>query len=194
MSSDENSFKFSENSLNIFKEKIKSHHELYKKIRCKAEYLEEIIVQSLRSTKEKVKWNPAGHEQEKDILVNDTYKIQIKSGTLTQSKLKVSGHRLGRFENNFNKITDFLNKLDSDIYATTNPSPRMSTNEHKYHLYYVNKKAITGIKKEDWEKSGAGYKNKNTIGTIFLLKPTMSWQIWWEIPLSYAEKVYEINI
>ena len=111
MLSDENSFKFSENSLNTLKEKIKSHHELYKKIRCKAENLEEIIVQSLKSSNEKVEWIDAGHEIEKDILVNDTYKIQIKSGTLTKSKIKLSGHRLGRFNEDFNLITDFLNQL-----------------------------------------------------------------------------------
>ena len=63
------------------KKNLEIHHQLYKKIRCKAEYLEELIVSSLRSNSFAVDWDPASHDKEKDIIVNSSDNIQIKSGT-----------------------------------------------------------------------------------------------------------------
>ena len=61
------------------KQNLIKHHELYKKIRCKAENLEEIIVISLRENNFNVMWDPASHDKEKDIIVNKSIKIKFKS-------------------------------------------------------------------------------------------------------------------
>ena len=76
---------FPEVTKNI-KEILYKHHQIYKKVRCKAEYLEEVVVAALRLNNTEVNWNPASHDKEKDIIVNKNDKIQIKSGKFDKKK------------------------------------------------------------------------------------------------------------
>ena len=54
---------------------------------------------------------------------------------------------------------------------------------HIYKLVYVDISLITGIKKTKWEQKGTQYIQKTIKGVEFSLRPKMSWQIWWKIPL-----------
>ena len=94
--------------LDHFKNDLKKYHQLFNKVRCKAEGLEELIVFSIKSEIDNVTWKPSAHDKEVDIIVN-SYKIQIKSGVIQNNKLSLSGHRLGRFNGELDQITEYLN-------------------------------------------------------------------------------------
>ena len=164
------------------KKNLDLHHQLYKKIRCKAEYLEELIVSSLRSNSFVVDWDPASHDKEKDIVVNKTNKIQIKSGTLQKRKntITISGHRLGRFQGNLKEITDYLNSSLSDIISVFNPDK--NSKKHLYTVAYISREILKGLHYDKWEKEKTSYRQTNVLGVEFSLRVSMSWQIWWEIP------------
>jgi len=76
----------SNNFINYLEQNLTDHHKLYKKIRCKTENLEELIVRSLDSSGYNVGWDPASHDKIKDIVVNNTNNLSIKSGTFNKKK------------------------------------------------------------------------------------------------------------
>lgn len=210
MSSDENSFKFSENSLNILKQKLEQHHKLYKKIRSKAEYLEEIVAQALEEDGQKIEWDPAGHAKDQDIKVNNTHTLQIKSGTQTKKALRVSGHRLGRFLDEENKksdkflisVTDYLNKAKYQVVSLSDPISKAKQKQqfeqkiykHVYEIRYVNVEKLKNVKAKEWKKVGKQYKQTNSFGVELSIIPKLSHQVWWKIPLDLTKKDCEINI
>ena len=177
------------------KQNLIKHHELYKKIRCKAENLEEIIVISLRENNFNVMWDPASHDKEKDIIVNNSNSIQIKSGTLKKKNnaITISGHRLGRFDGNLKKITEYLNNPSSDVVSIYNPE--VKSDKHFYTIASIPKYIFEGLKPDEWTKSRSSYSQTNAKGVKFSLRTTMSWQIWWDIPISLIkiEEQIEIN-
>ena len=56
---------FNEQLFESLKNNLLKHHKLYKEIRCKGEYLEELLVISLKSQGYKVEWKPASHDKKK---------------------------------------------------------------------------------------------------------------------------------
>ena len=165
------------------KKNLEIHHQLYKKIRCKAEYLEELIVSSLRSNSFVVDWDPASHDKEKDITVNSSDNIQIKSGTFQKKSntITISGHRLGRFEGDLKKITEYLNSSLSDTISVFNPNKK--SDKHHYTVASISKEILKGLKHDKWEKEKTSYSQTNIHGVQFSLRVSMSWQIWWVIPI-----------
>ena len=105
-----------ENFIQSLKINLLNHHKLYKKIRCKAEYLEEILTLAFRSAKFNVVWKPASHDKKKDLIV-ENINLSVKSGVLMPRKnfLEISGHRLTRFNRNLMNITQYLNKSTHTI-------------------------------------------------------------------------------
>ena len=43
-------------------------------------------------------------------MINDNIEMQIKSGAIVGKYLSLSGHRLGRFKGDLQKITDFFTR------------------------------------------------------------------------------------
>ena len=164
------------------KENLDIHHQLYKKIRCKAEYLEELIVSSLRFNNFVVDWDPASHDKDKDIVVNETNNIQIKSGTFEKKKntITISGHRLGRFKGNLREITKYLNSSLSDTISVFNPNK--DSEKHLYTVASISREILKGLEYDKWEKNNTSYHQTNILGVKFSLRISMSWQIWWVIP------------
>ena len=164
------------------KKNLELHHKLYKKIRCKAEYLEELIVSSLRFNNFVVDWDPASHDKEKDIVVNETNKIQIKSGTFQKQKstITISGHRLGRFKGDLKEVTEYLNSSLSDTISVFNPDK--NSEKHLYTVASISREILKGLKYDKWEKENTSYRQTNILGVEFSLRVSMSWQIWWVIP------------
>ena len=146
--------------------------------------MEEIIVSSLRSNSFVVEWDPASHDKEKDITVNSSDNIQIKSGTFQKNNntITISGHRLGRFEGDLKKITDYLNNSLSDTISVFNPGKK--TDKHCYTIASISKEIFKGLKHDEWKKEKTSYSQTNAHGVLFSLRLTMSWQIWWELPIS----------
>lgn len=165
------------------KKNLEIHHQLYKKIRCKAEYLEELIVSSLRSNSFVVDWDPASHDKEKDIIVNSSDNIQIKSGTFQKKNntITISGHRLGRYKGDLKKITKYLNSSLSDTISVFNPNKK--SDKHHYTVASISKEILKGLKHDKWKKEKTSYSQTNIHGVQFSLRVSMSWQIWWVIPI-----------
>ncbi len=61
---------YNEKLFENIKNNLIKHQQLYKKIRCKAEYLEEILTISFRSTGYDVVWKPGSHDKQKDLIIN----------------------------------------------------------------------------------------------------------------------------
>ena len=179
---------FPEVTKNI-KEILYKHHQIYKKVRCKAEYLEEVVVAALRLNNTEVNWNPASHDKEKDIIVNKNDKIQIKSGKFDKKNtLSISGHRLGRFNGDLRKVTKYLNDSTSDIISVFNP--KKNSDKHFYAVASIPKEVLKDIKHNKWIKKNTTYIQNNSNNVKLSLKIKMSWQIWWEVPVDKI-KIYE---
>ena len=133
-----------------------------------------------------------GHDVGKDVQIIETNgkvnDIQIKSGKVEKSNMVVSGHRTGRFEGDLNKIKEFLNsnKYDTFLIPYRKEEDKLGR-RFVYKIFY----AHSNIFKIDnnWEpkigkKGGKTFFTQNSKGVKMSLRISMSWQIWYEIPLS----------
>jgi len=100
----------------------------------------------------------------------------------------VSGHRTGRFKEDLNEIKEFLN---SNKYDTFLIPYREEVDELGKRFIYQIFYADSNIFKidNDWEQKNSEKGTKtfftqNSKGVKIFLRPSMSWQIWYEIPLS----------
>ena len=169
---------------------LRKYHELFSGGRCTGWELEELVVKAIKAdtkANHHVKWKEGGHDFTEDISVNTNgtiYSLQIKSGQIQKNCLILSGNRLGRFNGDFSKITQFLNNKKDNIisvpYAVVDDERGRA---HIYKLVYIDISLITGIKKNKWEQKGTQYIQKTIKEVEFSLRPKMSWQIWWKIPL-----------
>ena len=186
-----------------FRNSLTNYHKMFDGGRCQGWELEELIVNAIKSdTKANhlPKWKEGGHDDAEDILVvinGKKHKLQIKSGKLTKSKksnqsLVLSGHRLGRFKGDFDKISEYLNNHKADILSIPY---RKEDNDygrrHIYRLCYIPSKMLSGIKGYDWTKEKSMHVCTNQHGVRLSLHPSMSWQIWWNIPLEKLDLTAE---
>lgn len=107
----------------------------------------------------------------------------------------MSGHRLGRFNGVMDDIGAYLNTPRANIMAV--PHRLIDDSKGRQHIYrvcYVDIKIMTGLETNKWEKRGAQYVQTNAGGVEFSLRPSMSWQIWWAIPVSLIEQTDEFVI
>ena len=193
-------FRLTDIMLQNFEKDLHKFHELFQGGRCQAWQLEELIAKSINSDfnyKDKAFWTGNGHDIDADIIVGD-YKISVKSGKIKKAtkqnpeRLILSGHRLGRFDGKLDKITDFLNTNKYLLVAVPYYEKHCKHGkQHNYQILYIDanilkpnaltwniqysKKSSTKITK---------YILTNEYGVCLSLNPSMSWQVWWEIPLS----------
>ncbi len=171
------------------------YHDLFAGGRCAAWELEELLVaciQSDMSAGQHVVWSEAGHDTEADIVVtvqSRSHSIQVKSGQVKKDCLVLSGNRLGRFEGSMVKITEFLQSSSSNILAV--PYKQINDHhgrQHKYQVTYVDKELLTTLSSHAWKRSGQHFMQVNDQGVEFSIRPSMSWQVWWKIPISRVEQ------
>ncbi|HBH26145.1 MAG TPA: hypothetical protein DDX54_01925 [Rhodospirillaceae bacterium] len=176
---------------------LRKFHDLFTGDRCSAWQLEELIVAAIKSdtqAQHHVKWQEAGHDDKADILViinGREHAVQIKSGQIQEKKasLTLSGHRFGRFDGDLKRITEYLNSAPADIIAV--PYKKRDGErgrEHAYQIVYIPRGALTGVDSQGWAQHGKQWRTVNSSGTVLSLRPSMSWQIWWEIPLSVVRR------
>ena len=177
------------------------YHKLFSGGRCSGWELEELIVKAIKSDTQvnhHVKWREGGHDFKEDIWVKtngEFHSIQIKSGRIQKDSLIISGNRLGRFSNDFNEITNFLNnKKDNVISIPYDVINDEKGRTHNYKIVYIGIDLIRGLKTNKWIERGKQYTQKNDKNVEFFLRPSMSWQIWWKIPLSLLEEVKNFSI
>lgn len=176
-----------------FRQSLARYHELFDGNRCKGWELEELIVKAIRSdttANHLPRWQEAGHDDRADIVVRTNgavHSVQVKSGQIKakQDVLTLSEHRLGRFKGDLRAITEYLNNREADIIAV--PYRQDESDEGRKHIYrvcYVPVTVIKGVDAHGWVKKGAQYQARNGDGVLFSLRPSMSWQIWWTVPVS----------
>ncbi len=187
---------------------LQAYHELFDAKRCDSWQLEELIVRAIKfdtSVNPQVKWTEAGHDDKADITIrsNGTYQqLQIKSGKILPKKgqLELSGHRLGKYRGDMDKISDYLNSSTADILSV--PYSRVENKRgrhHQYQIAYVPIQRLHGLRGCDWTKKqgprgGVQYTQSNSCGVEFRILPSMSWQVWWRIPLELIDIEPEFSI
>lgn len=170
--------------------------------RCKEWKLEELICKAISSDTtagHSPKWQEAGHDDKADIIVrtNGTvHWLQVKSGKIdNQGWLVLSGYRLGRFSDDLEALTDYLNNTDADLIAM--PYRRLEDRRGRHHSYqicYIPVEVLHGLTPEKWKRHGKQYRQVNDQGVEFSLRPSMSWQIWWRLPPVLIQKNRELEI
>ncbi|MCY4170026.1 MAG: hypothetical protein OXE59_06345 [Bacteroidetes bacterium] len=175
------------------RQSLSQYHHLFDGGRCSGWELEELFVKAIKSDTDAnhlPKWREAGHDDMEDILIienGNEYHIQIKSGKFSgkrDPKLQLSGHRLGRYNGDLNEITDYLNNRKAN-YITV-PYRKLEDDYGRYHIYrlcYIDHYILAEIESQNWCKHGRQFRNQNKHGVLFKLVPSMSWQIWWDIPM-----------
>jgi hypothetical protein len=185
-------YKLTDRMLQALEKDLRKFHELFQGGRCQAWQLEELIAKAIRSDfnkSERVVWKGNGHDIGCDILVNDNIEIQIKSGAVDNKYLTLSGHRLGRFKGNLQEITDFLNQNLYLLIAVPYYDKDCKLGKsHIYQIFYLDTKMLKLNDYKKWnekkgKKGGISYYATNDFGVELSIHPTMSWQIWWNVPL-----------
>lgn len=187
-----------------FRSLLAEFHRLFDGSRCSGPLLEEILVNSIKSdtrSQHHTIWEESRHDDNHDILVETNgqrHFLKIKSGTVTgkDSKrvLTLSGHRLGRFEEDLDEISDYLNKSVSQIISI--PYRQVddeSGRSHFYRITYISSEILKGVSGNDWVKKGKQFKAINEYGVELTLSPKMSWQVWWKIPYQLVKEKDEFN-
>lgn len=181
--------------LQRFKRDLGKYHELFSGGRCGGWEQEELIVNAIKadtSAQHHVQWQEAGHDDKADIRVRtngETHPIQIKSGQIKQEHLVLSGHRLGRFKGDMKEITNYLRSTEANIISVA--YTRMDDDDGRKHIYQVRYVAIhmlQDLSVKNWKKKGTNFEQINSFGIKFEIHPSMSWQIWWKIPLELADE------
>lgn len=191
------------------RQSLEKYHELFNGGRCSGWELEELVYKAIQSDSaagHHAKWKEGGHDDQADIRVRVNgieYPLQIKSGEIKQVKsgsvksphLVLSGHRLGRFNGNFKDITEYLNEERADVLSVPYRKVDDSTGRHHiYQIVYVEGLYFRQLNENAWVASGKSWTQINQHGVIFTLHPSMSWQIWWRIPLSLVRHSPEFTI
>ena len=188
---------------------LEKYHNLFDGGRCSGWELEELVFKSIQSDStagHHATWKEGGHDDQADIHVRANglvYPLQIKSGEIKQVRsggitsphLVLSGHRLGRFGGNFEDITEYLNGDRADFLSVA--YRKVDDRQGRHHIYqivYVEEQYLHELDSDKWEQSGKSYKQTNDFGVIFTVSPSMSWQVWWRIPLSLVNHSLEFTI
>ncbi len=189
---------------------LEKYHDLFDGGRCSGWELEELVFKSIQADStagHHAAWQEGGHDDQADIRVRvngEVYPLQIKSGEIKQIKsgdhisphLVLSGHRLGRFNGNFEDMTEYLNTDRADFLAI--PYRKVDDDTGRHHIYqivYVDQSYLRQLDPAGWENvSRSSWKQINSHNVIFTLHPTMSWQVWWRIPLSLVNPSPEFII
>ena len=188
---------------------LMKYHDLFDGGRCSGWELEELVYKSIQSDNtagHHATWKEGGHDDQADIRVRvngEIYPLQIKSGEIKQIKsgaerrphLVLSGHRMTRFKGDFKAITEYLNEERADFLSV--PYRKVDDNTGRHHIYqivYVEGMYLRQLNPNQWEKVKSSWRQVNPYGVIFTVSPSMSWQVWWRIPLSLVNHSVEFSI
>ena len=190
--------------LQNFERGLRDFHDLISGGPCHVWQLEELLVKAIQSdmqSQHSVFWQGGSHDDKADMRVRtngEVHPLQIKSGRITGKrvpKLVLSGHQLGRFKGDLAAITDYLNNRTANIVCV--PYERIDDERGRQHIYtvsYVDIESLQGVNPDGWTKSGASWKQTNPSGVELSLNPSMSWQVWWRIPVRLIHETPPIVI
>lgn len=188
--------------LQSLRKDLGTYHDLFSGGRCLGWELEELMTRAIKSDTQAhhhVIWSEGGHDSEADLKVkvgDDAFLIQVKSGQVKNGFLVLSGYRMGRFKGDMKSMTTYLNEREADIVAV--PYEAIEDKEkgkvHVYKLGYVGANLLAGLDWEKWEKPKASYEQVNQHGVMLSITPTMSWQVWWKIPVEIIDWTKEFRV
>ena len=169
-------YKFSNEDTKRIQHLLKQYHTLFPNLKCKGECLEHIVAQAING---KVL---GGHNKEADIQVNNIF-MQIKSGDINNKRiLTISGYRLTRFNQNFKEINRFLHSINTQIITVPTEGGSFC-----YQVYEIDYRLLKPIEK--WTTKGKSFYQTNLHGVTLSISPSMSWQIWWKIPVALLTRL-----
>ena len=120
----------------------------------------------------------------------DIHPIQIKSGKIdSKGRLVLSGYRMGTYKDDWSAITNYLESKQADLLSVA--YEQINDDKGRQHIYkvsYIDAEILRDISADAWQKVGAQYKQANSKGVEFSVCPSMSWQIWWAIPLEHGSR------
>ena len=203
--------------LQHLKLRLEEFHKLFQGKRCSGWELEELIVKSISSDTSvpySVLWKENGHDMDADmtIIIPETQNIllQIKSGQTKNTKfidingefiskervVTLSGNRLGRFDENFSKITDYINTLKSQVLCVpcVISDDDLGGRQFEYNIKYLDPSCLASLNVDNWFQRGSYWEQINPWGVRATIRPTMSWQIWWDIPVGLFEGNHNILV
>jgi len=171
------------------KNSLTVYHGLFRQNKCEAKEMEELVASALDIDPMytgKVDWKSGSHEPGSDIIIPNT-KLSIKSGSIKNEILTISGNRLTKAKGNFNTINTLLRSYVSDVMICFVYEEK----DDKYQVVYVDSSVfIYPDSAKDWvgvmsKKSGSitawSWMPPNDM--LVKITPSMSWQVWWHIPL-----------
>lgn len=192
------------------RQNLEKYHDLFDGGRCSGWELEELIYKAIQSDStagHHATWKEGGHDDHADIRVRvngEIYPLQIKSGEIKHIKsgdkkkphLVLSGHRMSRFKGDFKAITEYLNEERANFLSI--PYRKVDDDSGRHHIYqivYVEGMYLRQLNPDQWEKvTKSSWGQINPYGVIFKVFPSMSWQVWWRIPLSLVNHSPEFII
>lgn len=203
----QNLFIMSRISKDMLTHDIQTFHGLFKSNKITGGYLEELMYRSIDIDPDyngKVIWNSGSHAPGSDIVIyNDTNKkdklisISVKSGTVTNNFIEISGNRLSQCNSDMNCINGLLKKYISDVLIACS----YNSESGLYNIIYIDRSIF------NYPENGSGWIPKIGLktgkiskyeyeqnGIISSITPSMSWQVWWKIPLCLCRIGLSISI
>jgi hypothetical protein len=181
--------------------KFIAFHGILPRSHLKGDYLEDAVASSLDTDPDLhnfIDWTPGSHNPYADIILKNknNFGISVKSGTITDNILKISGHRLGKVFGDFNKINRLLVDYKSDVTLC------FVYSDFKYVVYYIDQIVFSYPDSPlQWEpimgkKNGkvSKYIYSSPEGLLVEILPDLSWQVWWSVPIILCRKGITINI
>ena len=193
MSSEQLVFVITHTSEKALRQKLLAFHGLFTENKCSGSLIEEVFVRSLdmeSSYGESIEWASGSHNSGPDIVINKPVRItlSVKSGTIQGNILLVSGHRMTTAKGDLNKINDILGSNVSDVvvcfvYSKANKS---------YQIVYVDATVFVYPNLASMWESKMSEKTGKIVryiwtapnGLVAEVTPSMSWQVWWKIPMT----------
>ena len=87
-------------------------------------------------------------------------------------------------------MTGYLNGRNVDFISVSYDKIDDSTGRHhEYCIRTFDSECLRGLHFDKWLKKGAQFIQENDYGVLFSLNPSMSWQIWWRIPLGITNEI-----
>lgn len=167
--------------------KISQHHSIYPKIPIKDIYWESILSDALHENNHPNDWICGSHSVEADIFSEEFGNISCKSGKLNshRTRLTVSGSRTTKHKSLKEKIAYLSQKKSDYMYCLVH------TDNH-YNMILFNSDIFRYDRQ--WEELPSGWKTTDDIEPKIKIVKSMSDQVWYDIDLNLAEKIYGLPI
>jgi hypothetical protein len=178
-------------------ERFQAFHGIFRKNKCTGSYVEEIAYRALtmdHELGERVAWSSGSHSAIADIRIlapSGDIGLSVKSGKPVKGHpdlIQIPGHRLSRAHGDLNLVNAILRKQVSDVVLCFLHNPL----SEEYQIIYIDAPVFvypttsTGWHATIGHKNGriAQYSWTSPHGLVAEIKPDLSWQIWWTIPLA----------